>query len=118
MHKLSTLLCSLALASGISAPLCALDTVPPTASVITPADGSYVNSLLSVSGTAADDTAVADVQLAIIRQSDGYYWDGAVFISSESWLAASFADPSWTYASLPAWAEGETYILYLRPLSH
>lgn len=111
MLKLSPLFGSLALALGLSATLFAQDTTPPVAAIVTPADGSYVNSLLSLSGTAFDDVAVSSVQLRIIRQADGYSWDGAAFIGSENWLAAAYAGPGWTYSNVPAWVIGSTYTI-------
>ena len=114
MLKLSTLLCSLAVSFGLAASLFAQDTTPPVAALTAPADGSYLNSLPAITGTAADDSGVSGVQLAIERQGDGYFWDGGAFISTESWLSASFTDPAWLYASVPAWAGGETYTVIAR----
>jgi len=109
MLKLSALISALALACCLSAPLYAQDTTPPVAAVVSPADGYYINSLPAAAGTASDDVAVSDVQLEIVRQSDGYFWDGAVFTGTESWLAASLSTPSWSYSAVPAWVDGSSY---------
>jgi len=94
--------------------LSAQDTTPPVAAVVSPVDGAYLNSLPSIAGTAADDVAVTEVQLKVVRQSDDYFWDGAVFVAAETWLTASFADPAWSYAVLPAWVSGSSYTVIAR----
>jgi len=114
MLRPSILLCALGLAIGAEAPLSALDPTLPVTAVVSPVDGSYLNSLASITGTAADDVSVADVQLLIVRQPDGYFWDGADFVAGETWLAAVFADPDWSYAAPPAWVNGSSYTVISR----
>ncbi len=92
----------------------AQDVTPPTAAVLQPADGSYVSSLPSITGTAADDTAVASVSLELSRQSDGLYWNGAAWASGQTWLAASVFPSSWSYSGVPPLVDGSTYAVTAR----
>lgn len=111
MLRLSILLSAL-VAAG--APVLALDTVPPLSAVVSPANGAFLNTLPSITGTAVDDVAVSSVQLQVVRQSDSYFWDGSAFTAAEGWLAVSFADPNWSYSVLPAWVSGGSYTVIAR----
>ncbi|MDA8244300.1 MAG: hypothetical protein M0025_09310, partial [Elusimicrobia bacterium] len=99
-----------------TADLWAADLVPPTVQIIIPADASYVSSLPQISGTAADDVAMASVTVAIKRLSDANYWDGAAWTASQAWLNAAVLPSSWTYTSVPAWADGSTYTVTARAM--
>lgn len=114
MLRLSILLSALVFSLGATAPLSALDPTLPVTAVVSPADSSYHSSLASITGTAADDVLVSAVELKIVREADGYFWDGAAFVAAETWLAASFADPNWNYAVLPAWVNASTYTVISR----
>ncbi len=51
------------------------DTQAPTSTIITPTGSETITtSSLLISGSAQDNWALAQVDLAIQRQSDGYYW--------------------------------------------
>lgn len=97
--------------AGLSA---AQDVTPPSAAVLQPADGSYINSLSSITGTAADDTAVASVSLELSRQSDGLYWNGSAWASGQTWLAVSVFPSSWSYSGVPPLVDGSTYAVTAR----
>ena len=103
-------------ASGAAAPAFAQDLVPPSLGLVSPVDYSYLNSLPAVSGTAFDSSGILEVQLQITRFSDGYYWDGASFAPGQFWLSASVSSLTWSYADLPAWANGASYAVYARAL--
>jgi hypothetical protein len=114
MLRLSILLCALVFSFGAVAPLSALDPTLPVTAVVSPVDASYHNSLASLAGTAADDVSVSAVELKIVRDADGYFWDGADFVAGETWNAAALAAPNWSYAALPAWVNGSTYTVISR----
>ena len=114
MLRLSILLSALVFSLGAESPLSALDPTLPVTAVVSPADPSYHSSLASLEGTAADDVSVSAVEVKIVRESDGYFWDGAAFAAAETWLAASFADPNWSYATLPVWVNGSSYTVISR----
>ncbi|MDA8132148.1 MAG: Ig-like domain-containing protein, partial [Elusimicrobia bacterium] len=92
------------------------DTSAPSVAVLTPADGAYVNSLTSITGTAADNVAVASVTVSIRRLSDGNYWGGAAWAASQAWLNATLFPSSWTYSNMPIWADGSTYTVTARAM--
>lgn len=82
------------------------DTLPPLVGLTTPADGgSYTSSqLLTITGTAADDTALQIVEVRILRGADS--WDGAVFRPGDFWLFANGLS-TWTFNSPAAlWSAG------------
>lgn len=55
------------------------DTQPPSARVISPADGSGANSPTAISGTAADPVSgVSGVEVILERLSDGKWWQNSV----------------------------------------
>ncbi len=99
---------------GLPGRSAAQDVTPPTAAVLQPADGSYVNSLPAITGTAADDTAVASVTLALSRQADGFYWNGSSWSAGQTWLAASVFSSSWSYSGAPPLVDGSTYAVTAR----
>lgn len=113
MLRLSILLSALVFSLG-AAPLSALDPTLPVTAVVSPSHNSYLSSLASITGTAADDVLVSAVELKIVREADGYFWDGAAWVAAETWLAASFADPNWSYAVLPVWVNGSSYTVISR----
>ncbi|MCM2267236.1 MAG: fibronectin type III domain-containing protein [Elusimicrobiales bacterium] len=114
MLRLSILLSALVFSFGAAAPLSALDPTLPVTAVVSPVDSSYHSSLASITGTAADDVSVSAVELKIVREADGYFWDGAAFVAGETWNTASFADPNWSYAVLPVWVNGSSYTVISR----
>ncbi|OGR65524.1 MAG: hypothetical protein A2X31_00075 [Elusimicrobia bacterium GWB2_63_22] len=101
---------------GAAVPAFAQDLTPPTVGVVVPAGYSHVNSLAEVSGTAHDASGVSDVQLSLVRLSDEYYWDGAAYTATPSFLTASVSSLTWTYATLPAFVNGAAYSVSARAL--
>lgn len=101
---------------GAAVPAFAQDLTPPTVGVVVPAGYSHVNSLAEVSGTAHDASGVSDVQLSLVRLSDDYYWDGAAYTATPSFLTASVSSLTWTYATLPAFVNGAAYSVSARAL--
>ena len=79
------------------------DTEDPDTSLDFPADGSSVDAgLVVVSGTASDDTGVAGVDLTIVDDATGFYWDGTGFDPVTSVVSASLTAPlglntDWSY---------------------
>ncbi|HVA67032.1 MAG TPA: FlgD immunoglobulin-like domain containing protein [Elusimicrobiota bacterium] len=63
----------------------------PTSAATAPVNGSFINSLAAISGTAASPTStIASVSIAIEQLSTGTWWNGSVWTASQTWIAASF----------------------------
>jgi hypothetical protein len=87
------------------------DATPPTSSITAPINGSALNSLAAIAGTATDGTGsgVLNVKVSIYNQTDVTYWNGAVWDVSPTWVNASGAS-SWTFAD-PGWQNGKVYVI-------
>ncbi|MDI6791473.1 MAG: Ig-like domain-containing protein, partial [bacterium] len=73
------------------------DTVTPGSTITSPANGTYLNTLPQISGTATDNLAgVTSVEITIRRNSDGQYWNGSTWQGSESWRSATGTN-TWIY---------------------
>ena len=79
------------------------DTVVPTVTLTTPANGTTVSSLPSISGTAADNSGnngLDRVALYLQRKSDFRYWTGSAWgTTTPSPLTTSLSVNSWTRSS-------------------
>ncbi|MDO8803794.1 MAG: right-handed parallel beta-helix repeat-containing protein, partial [Elusimicrobiota bacterium] len=77
------------------------DFVPPTVGITLPANDSFRNSLPQVAGTAADNAAVAAVEVAIKNNFNDMYWNGINLFNQSNpiWLSADVHPSSWTYDS-------------------
>ncbi|MDO8805613.1 MAG: Ig-like domain-containing protein [Elusimicrobiota bacterium] len=96
-------------ALSAAAPAFAQDLTPPSVSILNPADSSYVNSLPSITGTAADDVAVSSVVVSLKNPDTNKYWGGSAWDSDAvTWFSATIFPSSWTYLS-PTWVSGSTY---------
>ncbi|HBE88216.1 MAG TPA: hypothetical protein DDW67_03650 [Elusimicrobia bacterium] len=100
------------------------DETPPVASVLTPADNSYLRSLAAVTGTAQDPNSnpsgVAGTQVKVQRVSDGNHWNGSIWTSQEAWLSGVAGSP-WTKSSqmppadnFAGLVDGQQYIVQAR----
>ncbi|RLC93245.1 MAG: hypothetical protein DRI39_06320, partial [Chloroflexi bacterium] len=87
------------------------DSTRPTATIDDIAD--YVDSLDSLSGTAADAGGLDRVQIQIQKQGSSAYWDGSQWQATAAWLAA-VGTSDWTY-SLPALGD-DTYTVSARAM--
>ena len=56
-----------------------LDASPPNCTITSPTNGSSVNGITSITGTAFDDGGLDRISLYIVRYSDGAYWDGTAW---------------------------------------
>ncbi|MBI4352093.1 MAG: fibronectin type III domain-containing protein, partial [Elusimicrobia bacterium] len=92
------------------------DNTPPAAAILQPVNYSYRNSLAVLTGTAADNVLVTGVQAGIMRMADGYYWDGAVWVPTQTWLDASLSTTAWSYSNMPAWLNGASYSVFARAM--
>ncbi|MDA8243419.1 MAG: Ig-like domain-containing protein [Elusimicrobia bacterium] len=92
------------------------DAALPAQAILSPADGAYVNSLAAITGTAADNVAVASVTVSIKRLSDANYWNGAGWTAAQAWLNAVVLPSSWTYAAVPVWVDGSSYTVAARAM--
>ena len=91
------------------------DTVPPAVAITFPVDNAFYNSVLTISGTASDNVAVAAVKITIrdlVYPST--YWSGDSWCDSEVWLTAIVYTSSWEYTSVPSWSDGVSYRVVAR----
>jgi len=73
------------------------DANPPTTSITSPSNGSFIgDNVNAVSGTATGNAAIARVEVRIGRD-DGKFWTGSEWTDSETWLTASGTE-GWTYS--------------------
>ncbi|MBI2061854.1 MAG: hypothetical protein HYT87_19110, partial [Nitrospirae bacterium] len=88
-----------------------IDKELPTSTISAPSNGANLAALITVSGTAADNyptgSGVDSVVVALQRTSDSYYWDGAAWAVSQSWLATSGPPTGWSLdTSAITWSDG------------
>jgi hypothetical protein len=91
-----------------------IDTIGPTSTISTPANGSTLTSLPAASGTAVDSgSTVSAVSVAMMRSRDGYWWNGSTFVSTYTEVKATVSGTNWKiYFPSPAagsyvfWAQG------------
>ncbi len=78
----------------------------PTLSVTAPADGAFIDSPVTFTGTASDNALIANVELAIQDQATGSWWEPATgtWKTNQSWSIVPYvgASPtnvtwSWTF---------------------
>ncbi|WP_455392648.1 hypothetical protein [[Eubacterium] cellulosolvens] len=74
------------------------DNIKPTSTITSPTNNSALDSLTTITGTASDTggAGVYYVQICLIRNKDGYYWNGWYWTNNETWLTVS-GTTSWTY---------------------
>jgi hypothetical protein len=83
-----------------------IDTAPPTITSTFPVAGQYYNnagwtsgcSPVGICGSAADDTGVASVGVAIQQTSSGKFWNGSAFTSPTAVFNAASGTTTWNYA--------------------
>ncbi|MBA3052143.1 MAG: hypothetical protein FP827_03520, partial [Candidatus Omnitrophica bacterium] len=85
------------------------DTVAPTSTILVPADDSYLNSLMEISGTSYDLNGSSEVRVSIYDQTDSLYWNGAVWISTQIWNLTD-GTTNWIYA-ISNWSDGHYYLI-------
>jgi len=68
-----------------------LDSEKPMCIINSPKDGSYLNNLNKINGSADDNNAsgIEFVEISIKRSTDNHYWDDTTWDSSTHWLIAS-----------------------------
>jgi hypothetical protein len=100
------------------------DLSTPTTQIQSPADGSYLNALGTISGTAADNFAfglnpISRVEFEIRADTGGYYqaqtnnFDSA--ISSFNAAVTTTSWQLWNYSSVP-WVSGRKYTIRTRAI--
>jgi hypothetical protein len=89
------------------------DVSDPTSAITSPADGAFLSTLSSITGTASDSrSGVANVQITIQRAIDSNYWNGTAWQGGAQPLATTYATGNWTKDSeLPVWVSGENYTI-------
>jgi predicted CXXCH cytochrome family protein len=95
-----------------------IDTTPPDTVIASPTGGTLTSTSTVITGTASDNMSVESVGVAIIRNSDSYYWDGAnsTWTASTVWNQANLTSPSststaWSYTwNLPV-DDGGSYTI-------
>ncbi|MHB9155402.1 MAG: RHS repeat domain-containing protein, partial [Endomicrobiales bacterium] len=91
-----------------------VDNAPPSSEVSYPLNGQFYTSLLTISGTAQDDSptssGVKQTELQIYN-SDYGYWNGSGWQGS-TWTLTVNLTPSntiWQYTAVPPWTSGKAY---------
>ncbi|MFH1282613.1 MAG: FG-GAP-like repeat-containing protein [bacterium] len=90
----------------------ASDKISPTIGLLIQ-DGSEVNSLAVINGTASDTlpgSGLSSIQLQIIDVSGSKYWNGSVWSGVEV-SSVIVASGSWSYSTVPAWESNKVYRL-------
>ncbi|OGS07846.1 MAG: hypothetical protein A2270_01755 [Elusimicrobia bacterium RIFOXYA12_FULL_51_18] len=88
------------------------DDEPPTVVILHPVDSFSSNSLIAISGTAADIIAVSSAQIYIQKSSENYYWNGSSFAAPQAWLDCALSASQWNYdSSAVSWVHGSTYTI-------
>ena len=78
-----------------------VDTKSPTSQISYPVTDQYYNQVHEINGTAMDTnggSGIDSVEILLQRQDNGEYWDGAGWVSGETWIDTS-GNTSWTYDS-------------------
>lgn len=86
----------------------------PSVKILAPANAPYLASLTQLSGTAADNKAVAAVEVSLQRQPDGFFWGGGGWAETQAWLRGVVFSSSWTFSNIPALADGVQYTVVAR----
>ncbi len=89
-----------------------VDTSNPTANIIMPTNATWYNSLINITGTAADgNSGVNRVNITIYNSTGGKYWTGLVWQVAVSWLDANGTTSWYNNSGLPTWVNGTNYII-------
>jgi hypothetical protein len=92
------------------------DSTQPWSNITYPLNSSVASTLSKVEGTANDDSGIRNVEIAIIRVKDDYYWNGTSWTKSKRWLLAT-GTTTWSYNSTEvAWQSGEKYTIRSRAI--
>ncbi len=89
------------------------DTDRPSSAITIPANGAYLNSLPTISGSASDNdgSGITEVRISIKRNSSDEYWNGSGWVGLETWSLTS-GTTLWSKSSgLPFWESGEDYTI-------
>jgi hypothetical protein len=95
------------------------DSTAPVSQVTNP-DGDYTNALAMITGGAPDTggSGTAEVELTIIHDGDGTFWDGTAWTVDETWLKAA-GYKAWHYdTSTVSWTSGAGYLLRTRAVDN
>ncbi len=71
------------------------DKTAPSSTITAPASGAKLNALTSITGTASD-TGTSVIQVEVQLTNGTYYWTGAAWSTSSTWLTAT-GTTSWSY---------------------
>ncbi len=98
-----------------------IDTHAPSSAPTMPINNDYCNSLDTISGISTDPkpgSGVIQIELAIKRLSDNYYWNGIIWSPLVNWLLVSGTD-QWEYdSSAVQWRSGYQYSIQSRALDN
>lgn len=73
-----------------------VDNEYPTVTIDSPDDGANLTGAPTITGTASDDTGLDTVEVSIQR-SNGDYYTGSGWQTSETWLSTSGTTTDWSY---------------------
>jgi PKD repeat protein len=79
-----------------------VDTAAPTSTVTTPAPGGQTAGLGIVAGSTSDATSGAAAVDVALRRSDGSFWTGSGWATTETWLPASMGSVAGDRWYIPA----------------
>ncbi|MDI6795147.1 MAG: Ig-like domain-containing protein [bacterium] len=91
-----------------------VDNTLPTSIITSPLNGAIIFSITQITGIAADDEGISQVEVSIRRNSDNKYWNGTGWeISAEKlWLLVTGTN-SWSYP-WPSGISDGNYLIYSR----
>lgn len=97
-----------------------IDYTNPETVIIDPTGGTPVGATKLITGTATDTAAVTDVSVGIKRDADGYWWNGAGWVSAETYVAGDITSgqdttgATWQYAWTLPNSNEETYTIFAK----
>ncbi len=103
-----------------------IDTTPPNSNISLPESNMFYNRLNCINGTSTDSSigiGVARVEITIERIADNSFWNGTIWVSTETWLktnisptsTGNFQNVEWTYdSSTITWSSGMRFRIKVR----
>ncbi|RYG59583.1 hypothetical protein EON80_25565, partial [bacterium] len=93
-----------------------LDNVAPVVAITAPTTGSTVSSLATATGTASDAIGLNQVTTALMRNSDGLWWNGTTWTSAYAEVKATLTGNNWS-VTIPS-LTSNTYTFWAQSVDH